>query len=96
MNFSAYSGQVTTNLTQATSNVKLATNLVLKLTKDVKIGVGSRSELLKAMQDLDSKIKIAKNLSNKKTLNGYLGDSSLQSNIVMILGVILAVFFLIR
>lgn len=90
-------GQAPSNLTQAVRAVKIATALVSKLTKDVKIGIAPRSDLLKAMQDLETKIKSVKNIAGiGKTLNGDFGDSNLKRNSLLIIGILIVILYLSR
>jgi len=95
---SGFLGQVATTLVQATADVKTSTAVVKKLTADVKIGLASRSDLLRAMVDLDTKIKIAQKLAGEgKALSGYFGEETLKRNTLLImLGAAVLLFFLTR
>jgi len=87
------------SLTDATADVKVATALVNKLTSDVKMGLAPRSDLVKALDDLNHKVEIVKSLTAKsKALSGYLGtlDGSWMTYSLVVAAIVVTVIIFLK
>lgn len=80
---------------QAAIEVRKATSVVEGLTKDVKMGMATKSELEKAMANLDQKIAAAQQISKQYGLSGYGNTDSKIKPMYLVIGAIILylVFF---
>lgn len=81
-----------TQMELVTQEVKKATDLVKALTEDVKTGSASRSELARAMANLNRKVKDAKKISQ---LQGF-GETKSHKPLLILAAVGLAIYLLNR
>lgn len=72
----------------SSEEVKKAAELVKKISADVKAGVAPKSDLIKAMKDLESKAVVAKTLTS--SLSGYFDKKG--SPFILLLIVILILY----
>lgn len=86
-------GSITSQVTSATEDLNKLTAVVKQLTKDVEAGVVPRSELVKAVQELQQKSTEAKKLS--KELSGWV-DTSTTTKLLVGTAAIATTFLIVK
>ena len=83
-------------INNAAAEVRQATSVVESLTKDVKMGMATKSELERAMNTLDQKIAAAQQVSKQYGLQGYGNTDSKLSPLLLVGGAIILYFIFFK